>query len=219
MFKKFKISKKLIDEIANEAVKAYSKVINKKINKLDYYFFDKLENNKKLQSKIFDLFNMLPILHKTHYEIANYIEKQFKKKVLTWTYPQIRIDRSDNNIFSAPPHQDRWILDRNLKGYVVWFPITKHTSSILISKRKNPGKVEHDSYWGMKFSEENYNFEKINVKYGEAIIFDEALIHKSAEQQNRITVQCRYHIFSKNFKVRAVQHWRKNIKNDKKLLR
>lgn len=206
MFKKFKISKKLINQISKETVIAFSKVVNKKFNKFDNSFFDKLENNKKLQSKIFDLFNMLPILHKVHYEIANYLENKFKKKVLTWTYPQIRIDMKVKNIYSAPPHQDKWILDKDLKGYVVWFPITKYISSILISKKKIPGKVEHDPYWGIKFSEEKkYSFKKINVKYGEAIIFDESLIHKSFDQQNRITVQCRYHIFSKKFKVRAVQ--------------
>lgn len=219
MFKKFKISKKLINQISKETVIVFSKVANKKVNKLDNSFFDKLENNKKLQSKIFDLFNMLPILHKAHYEIANYLENKLKKKVLTWTYPQIRIDMSANNIYSAPSHQDKWILDKDLKGYIVWFPITKYTSSILISKQKTPGKIEHDSYWGIKFSEDKYSFKKINVKYGEAIIFDESLIHKSVEQQNRLTVQCRYHIFSKKFKVRAVQqkitqeildYWKKN---------
>ena len=60
-----------------------------------------------------------------------------------------------------------------------------------------------DKYWNIKSNTKTY-YNKINVKYGNALIFDESVAHKSSEGENRVTVQLRYHILNKYFNERSV---------------
>ena len=73
----------------------------------------------------------------------------------------------------------------------------------MISKKKNISNIVRDKYWNIKSNTKTY-YNKINVKYGNALIFDESVAHKSSEGENRVTVQLRYHILNKYFNERSV---------------
>ena len=202
MFKIIKLPSKLLKEIQKETLLITKIILNKKFSDFNEKFFLELKNPKK-RSKLFDALNMVLCLQGLNYNISNYLQKNIKKKIINWTYPQIRIDGDFAKKFSAPLHVDKWILDAKLKGFVVWFPINKKGSSLLISKKKNISNIVRDKYWNIKSNTKTY-YNKINVKYGNALIFDESVAHKSSEGENRVTVQLRYHILNKYFNERSV---------------
>ena len=90
---------------------------------------------KKNRIKIFDSFNMLVSLNIADYKILNEIKKKIKKKLIIWTYPQIRLDGSFSNNFLLPLHKDEWVLDKNKKGYVL-FPINREGGSAALETIK-----------------------------------------------------------------------------------
>ena len=146
--------------------------------------------------------------------------KNYKKKIINWTYPQIRLDGKFAKNFAAPLHVDKWILHPKKKGYTIWFPLNKNGGSLLISNKKKINKIISDKYWNLKGLDENLNFKKININFGQALLFDQSLIHKSLSQQNRISVQFRYEVLTKNFNKRTVNQvvdpevlkfWRKQL--------
>ena len=149
-----------------EALKLCSKILGNFFFNFDKKFFDFLMNSK-IRSKMFDLLNMNISIQNLNYVISKRLEKKFKEKLINWTYPQIRIDGKFAKKFSAPIHKDKWILDKNKKGYIVWFPLNKSGGSLLVSKRKKMSKVIPDKYWGIKCIDKNIVFEKVNLKYGE----------------------------------------------------
>ena len=156
---------------------------------------------------------MLPSLQRVQYDFKKYLPKSFKNKAINWTYPQIRIDGKFNNQFSAPLHKDEWILDKNKKGLVIWFPINKKGASLYFSKSKKLNKFSKHRYWGI-YSKDKVKLEKIHLKFGNAIIFDETMVHKSVENENRISVQLRYEFLKiQNFKKTVNQQVDQNIKN------
>jgi len=122
MLKKIKISNQILRKITDEAYSISSVVLGKKIKNFDKKFFS-LFKNKKNRSRVFECFNMLISLNFANYEIYNKIKKKIKKNLIIWTYPQVRLDGSFSNKFLSPLHKDEWVLDKNKKGYVVWFPI------------------------------------------------------------------------------------------------
>lgn len=90
----------------------------------------------------------------------------------------------------------------------------------MISNKKKINKIISDKYWNLKGLDENLNFKKININFGQALLFDQSLIHKSLSQQNRISVQFRYEVLTKNFNKRTVNQvvdpevlkfWRKQL--------
>jgi len=202
MNKKIKINKRNLDLLKKDCFEVASIIFKKKLDEFNNDFYKKLKN-KNLRSKIFDCFNMCLSLQLINYEISKTIEKLIKKKIINWTYPQIRVDGTFANDFSAPPHKDGWILNKDKKGYVVWFPINKNGASLLLSNKNTTKNIIKDKYWGMK-AIDDLNYEEVYLKYGEALIFDKNLLHKSKINQNRITVQCRFEEFNNKFKKRSV---------------
>ena len=83
-------------------------------------------------------------------------KKKDKKKLIIWTYPQIRLDGSFSNNFLSPLHKDEWVLDKNKKGYVVWFPINREGGSLLVSRNNKKRKYKKDSYWGIRCAGEKF---------------------------------------------------------------
>lgn len=197
------INKKILNKHKKEALTLCSKILGNFFSDFDEKFFHFLKNSK-IRSKMFDLLNMNISLQSLNYIICKRLEKKFKEKFINWTYPQIRIDGKFSKKFYAPIHKDKWILDKNKKGYIVWFPLNKSGGSLLVSKRKKMRKVIADKYWGIKCIDKNIVFEKLHIKYGEFLIFDSETIHKSVINQNRISVQFRYEVLDKKFKKRSI---------------
>lgn len=202
MLKKLKIKDQILRKITDEALIISSIILKKKIRSFDEKFFSLMER-KKNRVKIFDSFNMLVSLNFANYEICNEIKKKIKKKLITWTYPQIRLDGSFSNNFLSPLHKDEWVLDKNKKGYVVWFPINREGGSLLVSRNNKKRKYKKDSYWGIRCAGEK-NLEELKLNFGEGLLFNKNILHKSKINQNRITVQLRFEEINSTFVKKSV---------------
>lgn len=213
MYSILSINKKYLNNVRKEIISLMSIMLGKKLKDINNEFFNFLQN-PNVRSKIFDLLNMTISLHDLNYKIAKKIQKKTKKKLINWTYPQIRVDGNFAKKFYAPPHKDEWILHKNKQGYIIWFPLNKSGASLLVSKRKKIKKIVHDRYWGIKCADKDINYKMIKVKFGQILLFDSKTLHKSFKNENRVTVQLRYEIFEKNFQQRTVnQKINKKIKD------
>ena len=146
MFKIIKIPKKLIQAVNKDILICLSKLFDKKVlNQDDIFIF--LRKNPDVRPQVFDILNMLPILSYINFHIKEIIEKNISKNFLiNWTYPQIRLDDRLSKKFSAPAHKDRWIIDKDKKGYIAWIPLKKSGSSLLIANKENTKKNILNSY-------------------------------------------------------------------------
>ena len=211
MFKIIKIKKKNFNFLYNEAKFFAETVLKKKLNKLDD-LFNHIIYKKESRRIMFEVLNMLPSLQRIQYDFKKYLPVKFRKKAITWTYPQIRIDGKFNKQFSAPLHKDEWILDKNKKGLIIWFPINKKGASLYFSDSKKLNKFSKHNYWDI-YSKDKIKLKKIHLKFGYAILFDQTAIHKSVDNENRISVQLRYEYLKiKNFKKTVSQQVDQNIK-------
>ena len=204
MLTKIKIPEKIINNINKDIYYVLTGLFKNKINNHEK-IFNFLKKNKKFRPQVFDLLNMLPILGYVNYEI----QKKLKEKILNsflvnWTYPQIRLDYSHSSKFLAPAHLDKWILDKEKKGYIVWIPLNKPGSPILVSETNRVSQVVKNIYWNLE-AKTNGKFKKEFVKFGEGLIFDESLLHKSADsEESRITLQLRFEEIKYNKFERSV---------------
>ena len=215
-----KISKKLIDLVNKDIFISLTCIFGKKITSHKDIFLN-LNRQPKLRPQVFDILNMLPVLNLINFEIKKIIEKKIAKSFLiNWTYPQIRVDDTLSKKFSAPPHKDRWIIDKNKKGYVVWIPLKKEGSSLLVAEKERTKKIVKNDYWGLEATGSS-KFKKKKIKFGDALIFGPDLLHKSDNPKNsRITLQLRYEeIYNKNFRRSVTQkvdhkvlkYWKTNL--------
>ena len=212
MNKIIKIPKKLLEKVNKDIFISLSNLFGKKINNHNE-IFKYLKRNPEFRSSIFDLLNMLPVLSFINYEIKNIIEKKFSDNFLVnWTYPQIRLDDIVSTKFMAPAHKDRWIINEKKKGYVAWMPLKKGGSSLLVANKDKTKKIVKNNYWGLEALGPT-NFIRKKINYGEALIFDPDLLHKSDISKNsRITLQLRYEEMGKyNFKRTVTQKVDSNI--------
>lgn len=205
------VNKKYLNIIKSETLNISGKILKKKFLNIEN-IFSKISNAKK-RSQLFDALNMMVSLQILNYQVKNQIEKRMNCHLLNWTYPQIRLDGDFANDFSAPLHMDRWILDKEKRGYVIWIPINKKGSTLLLSKKHNLKKIVRHSYWGLE-AKDNLKLKKVHIPFGKALIFDEKKIHKSDNtNNNRITIQLRYEIANfKNFKRTVNQVIDKSVK-------
>ena len=205
------VNTKYLKIVKLEILNISRKILKKKINNIEN-IFSKLLNSRK-RSQLFDALNMMVSLQMLNYQVKNQMEKRIKCHLLNWTYPQVRIDGDFAKMFLAPMHLDRWILDKDKRGYVVWIPVNKKGSTLLISKKHNLKKIVRNSYWGLE-AKDNLKLERIHVPFGKALIFDEKTIHKSDKiNNNRVTIQLRYEIANyKKFKRTVNQVIDNNIK-------
>jgi hypothetical protein len=220
MFKIIKIPKKLIRMVNKDMLKCLSELFNKKISNQDD-IFNHLRKNPEMRPQVFDILNMLPALSHINFQVKEIIEKKISKKFLiNWTYPQIRLDDVLSKKFSAPAHKDRWIIDKHKKGYIAWIPLKKSGSSLLIVNKEKTKKNVLNNYWGIEAIGPN-KFSKKKIDYGNALIFDPDLLHKSDSPSNsRITLQLRYEeIKPNNFRrsvtqkvdTEVLKYWKKNL--------
>ena len=220
MIKIVNIPNKIISQINSEIFINLSFFLNKKISSYDQ-LFKILKSRPSYRAKIFDLMNMLPVLSFANYEIKKILEKKINKKnLINWCYAQIRLDDSVSKNFSSPAHKDRWVLDKKKKGYVVWIPLKKNGSSLLLTKKDLTKKIKFNKYWGLEAVGPTFFYQK-KIDFGSALIFDADTLHKSDDPKNsRVTMQLRYEeISKKNFKRSATQkidtsvlnYWRKKL--------
>ncbi len=220
MFKIIKIPKILIKSVNRDILICLSKLFDKQILNQDEIFVF-LRKNPKFRPQVFDILNMLPILSHINFQVKEIIEKKISKKFLiNWTYPQIRLDDTLSKKFSAPAHKDRWIIDKNKKAYIAWIPLKKSGSSLLIVNKEKTKKNVSNNYWGIEAIGPNKFSRKI-INYGNALIFDPDLLHKSDSPNNsRITLQLRYEeIQPNNFRrsvtqkvdPKVLQYWKKKL--------
>lgn len=220
MNKIIKIPRRLLKIVNQDIFISLTKLFEKKISNHEEIFVT-LKKKPELRSSIFDLLNMLPVLNFIDYEIKKILEKKFTNKFLiNWTYPQIRLDDILSKGYKAPAHKDRWIIDKKKKGFVAWIPLKKNGSSLLIAKEDKTEKIIKNKYWGLEAIGPT-KFIRKKIKYGEALIFDPDLLHKSDNPKySRITLQLRYEEISKNTFIRTVtqkvdtkilKYWKKKL--------
>ncbi len=200
------ISKKILNQINTEVFIALETLFKRKIKSHDD-IFKFLRKHPNYRSQVFDLVNMLPVLCYVNYEIKKFLEKKIIKKTLVnWTYAQIRLDDVLSKKFSAPAHKDRWIIDKNKTGYIVWIPLKKEGSSLMVAKKDLTKRIKLNSYWGLEAIGPT-EFTRKKIAFGKALLFDADLLHKSDNpKHSRITLQLRYEeICNKKFKRTVTQ--------------
>lgn len=198
MLQKFNVNKLILNRINREFLHISSVLLNKKFRDLDE-LLSKISN--KDEKKLFDVLNLSLKIYDLLNPIKNYIEKKTKKKLLLWTYPQVRIDLKKSK-FSAPLHKDQWILEKNSKGYIAWIPINKKGGAIkFLSEKIKNLKIKKNTYWGLEIDKKETDTESQKINFGEAVIFDHNKIHESDLNNQRITIQYRFKELKKNHKI------------------
>jgi hypothetical protein len=221
MLQDITIPNKLLSIVNRDIFKVLTELFGCKTITSHKEIFKILKKNPNYRSQIFDLLNMLPALHHINYEIKKKLEENIiHRTLINWTYPQIRLDDTLSKKFSAPAHKDRWILDKNKIGYIVWIPLKKEGASLLIAKNDKTKKIITNSYWGLEAIGPT-KFIKKNIKFGKGLIFDADLLHKSSSHKDsRITLQLRFEeILTKDFRRSVTQkvdadtlkYWKKTI--------
>ena len=208
MIKLMDFDTSVIKPVREEALNIVRIILKKKLTKIEDIF--KYINNPKKRSRLFDSLNMMISLQGFNCEILKFLKKKNKiKNFINWTYPQIRLDGG----FAKK-------LDKNKNGIIVWTSLNENGSSLLIAKNKKIKKLKRHSYWGIE-SLDKIEMEKVYVNYGQILIFDKKVFHKTPPDENRITVQLRYEKIDQNFKTRTInqvvdpkirKYWFKSIK-------
>lgn len=220
MIKYIEIPNKLLSIVNRDIFQALSELFGKSITS-HREIFKILKKKPDYRSQIFDLINMLPALHHINYEIKKKLEENIiHKTLINWTYPQIRLDDTLSKKFSAPAHKDRWIIDKNKTGYIVWIPLKVEGASLLVAKNDKTKKIITNSYWGLEAIGPT-KFVKKKIKFGKGLLFNADLLHKSSSlKDSRITLQLRFEeILKKKFRrsvtqkvdVDTLKYWKKTL--------
>ena len=218
MIKYIEIPNKLLSIVNRDIFQALSELFGKSITS-HREIFKILKKKPDYRSQIYDLINMLPALHHINYEIKKKLEENIiHKTLINWTYPQIRLDDTLSKKFSAPAHKDRWIIDKNKTGYIVWIPLKVEGASLLVAKNDKTKKIITNSYWGLEAIGPT-KFVKKKIKFGKGLLFNADLLHKSSSlKDSRITLQLRFEeILKKKFRrsvtqkvdVDTLKYWKK----------
>ena len=193
---------KIIKPVKNEVLSIAQILLKKKFNKIEEII--KYTKNPNFRSKLFDAINMMVSLHEFNFEILKIVKKEFNQKnLINWAYPQIRLDVTHAKQFATPLHQDGWFLDKNKIGIVLWTTLMEKGSSLLVSNKRTVKNLKKHSYFGIECVD-NVKLERYFLKYGQMLIFDKYLLHKSPTDDNRITIQLRYEEINRKFKKRTV---------------
>lgn len=192
----------IIKPVKIETLSIANILLNKKISNIED-IFSNIKNNKQ-RSKLFESLNMMVSLQGFNYEILKLFQKKNKiKNLINWTYPQIRLDGNFATKFASPLHCDKWILEKNKKGIILWSTLNKNGSSLLVAENKKAKKLKKHGYWGIE-SLDKIEMKEIHINYGQVLIFDKNLLHKTPVGKNRISVQLRYEQIDKKFKKKTV---------------
>lgn len=127
------------------------------------------------------------------------------KSVSLGTVPIVRLDRSNNDTFSTPWHQDYWFSQSSPDSVVVWFPLTQMIQKIgFIKAIPNPSNYGILNFKNFEGGHEPYEpvisvDEKkaitLNCDFGDILIFKQSLLHRSGKNlsgKTRISCQLRF---------------------------
>lgn len=111
--------------------------------------------------------------------------------------PLLRIDMpiKEQSIFS--PHQDYSYNLGSKNSVAIWIPLQdtyKKEGSLLVSPKTHLNGI-YPNKKGLIDEKIHFSFESCNVKYGEAIIFNQKLVHKSGTNNSnkiRFSIQLRF---------------------------
>lgn len=120
MILKLKIPEKILSKVKNEALEINSILFKKKVKNFNKSYFSNLKKQKN-RSKFFEALNMMVSLNYLNYEIYQLIKVKIKKKLIVWTYPQIRLDTTFSKQYSSPLHIDQWVLDKKKRVILFGF--------------------------------------------------------------------------------------------------
>lgn len=202
MLQKIKVNKFTLNKINREFLDIARVLLKKKFKSLD----EILKNiTKKDEQILFNAYNLSLKIYDLLNPLKNLIEKKIQKKLILWTYPQVRIDLKRKKKYSAPLHKDQWILSKGNIGYIVWLPINTGGGSLkfLLKKTKNL-KIKKNSYWGLEIKKDGLETTGQKINFGEAIIFDHNQIHESDLENQRISIQFRFKELNKSLRSRGI---------------
>jgi len=147
------------------------------------------------KSELFDLFNMSFQLAHYQTQVMAQIEHLIPNPIMS-SYPNLRIDLAEDG-YAAPAHTDEWISFSGHKKTVFWIPLF-HADSLDIYPYIGEFAVVDNPYWGLEIPEqstEQKKWENITVEHGKCLVFNSALIHRSATEFQpdglRVSVQLR----------------------------
>lgn len=193
MYKIVKINTDILDLLIKE-LKQYKKFFSLlpfKFNDDKLLLVNTLDRDRL--KKTFEIINSSVVLSKITCDDLGVSVNSFLKNPMLWTYPQLRIDCDANKVFSAPYHKDGFILGDKLKGIIIWLPVSSEGGSLQIVTKEGETLIERNESWGLECNCKNHKTENIKINYGEALIFDESLIHKSQPiDSGQVTLQLRY---------------------------
>jgi len=205
MHKIIKINTDIIDLLIDE-IKQYKSVFP--ILPFDFHNGRLSLNNisdRDILKNTFEVINSSIVLSKITCQDLDIKINDFLNNSMLWTYPQIRIDCDANKQFSAPLHKDGFILGDKLKGIIIWLPISSDGGSLEVILDEGQTIIKRNENWGLECICNDYKSKKISINYGEALIFDENVIHRSCPKENgQVTLQLRYFEPSSEFFYRPV---------------
>lgn len=207
-----------IDELANKLLAEIKQMKIKSLPAIEDYnladFIDKLhrvdlENESDLLSQVYQLLPTLPSIWRfaSNEKLIDILTETLGvKSVSLGTVPLIRLDRSHNNLFSTPWHQDYWFSQSSPDSVVVWFPLTKMVKEIgFLSVIPNPASYgilefkDHDKGRSFFFEPvESIDETKsitLDCNFGDILIFKQSLLHRSGlnnSGRTRVSCQLRY---------------------------
>ena len=200
-----------------------SKINLKKKIKNDAHVIDLYNSkNKKLWTGVYDIIKQDPLVYElaSSKELLNLAKNLGLKNPTFGTRPQVRVDMPNDSKFSFKSHQDHPFNLGSKNSITIWIPlqnVTKKNGTLQISKQSHKGEKIYLYGWGNKFNidiakniknkisnndhyklslnDNKFNFEDIEMKVGQALVFSQFLVHKSGQNKSdsiRFSVQLRY---------------------------
>lgn len=206
----YHLSKNLIDRTS----------LNKILDDIQHVFSNFDNSKNSLDSKIIKLFksdfdafygcaqvcqNLLSV---TSLSICPIIENELKNLGLSFptinTRPLVHFSSKHtaktNSNWKLPAHQDWPSTQGSVNGITCWIPLRELTAELgplEVSKGTHKlGTLHHEEVDGIPVVKDDFKFESISMDFGDALFFNNFLVHRSGENTTddtiRITTHFRY---------------------------
>ena len=184
----------------------------------------KLYNSKdrRLWTGVYDIIKMDPLLYEmSSFKEFIYLAKKLGLKNPTFgTRPQVRIDMPDDPKFSFKSHQDYQFNCGSKNSLTIWIPlqtVSQNNGALKVSRGSHLGyknylygkngkfnvnleknirkKILNKNHYDLSLNDKEFNFETVNMKSGQALVFSQFLVHKSGYNKSnkvRFSVQLRF---------------------------
>lgn len=197
------------------------------------------EQNNEVTARIYQVLPTVPIVYQflTQQQIMRLLSEHGIRKPTLGTVPLIRIDRPGDTKYSTPWHQDKWFSLSSVHSVVLWAPMGpiepsmgylqvipgSHKGGMVNFKKRATGR---EPYEPVDAPDEGQSI-PVQMKYGEAIIFHQDLLHRSNMNTSvrcRVSLQLRFNdmyrqpyphsSFTAQHSEHVVQHQRKYLQDD-----